>query len=299
MLIENSSCICLALWYTYCKISDLCVVYPKNQKVFLFTGVQTVSILQNRSLKDCKYYELYEQVSNAISYADESFLQYIDIKSILGNHLFDTYEMKYVTNHNIDGSPKTLQIQPAGTTVCNGIVISKDDFIRGAIIAETILIHEFSKVHIVRPPQSGKTALTWATKYHLKELARKTKKKSVFTYLCIQKGLNELTLDIQKDLLIFGDSTEDVIIKHLLNYKNPTVSKIMNDFQNEDNLHLIVFDEIQIAHNHNGNADKLTQAVDKTWVNRKPCPSQEFTKGGGIRILFRVKSPNFQIKWLR
>ena len=260
--------------------------------MFLFTGVQTVSNLQNRSLKDCKYYELYEQVSNAISYADESFLQHIDIKSILGNHLFDTYEMKYVTNHNIDGSPKTLQIQPAGTTVCNGIVISKDDFIRGAIIAETILIHEFSKVHIVRPPQSGKTALTWATKYHLKELARKTKKKSVFTYLCIQKGLNELTLDIQKDLLIFGDSTEDVIIKHLLNYKNPTVSKIMNDFQNEDNLHLIVFDEIQIAHNHNGNADKLTQAVDKTWVNRKPVKNDFDFDADTFKSIENASSPN-------
>ena len=297
MLIENISCICQLVWYTYCKTHNILVICPKNQNVFTLTGVQTVSNQHNRSLKapsltDCKYYEVYERVSNAISSADESFLQHIKLEDTLGNHRFDTYEMKYVTNHNLDGSPKTLQIQPAGTTVCNGIVISKDDFVRGAIIAETILIHGFVKVHVVRPPQSGKTALSWATKYHLKELARKTKKKSLFTYICIQKGLNELELDIRKDLLIFGDSTEDVTIKHLLNYRNPTVSKIMNDFQNEDNLHLIVFDEIQIAHNHNGNADKLTQAVDNTWVNRKPVKNDFDFDADTFKSIENSSSPN-------
>ena len=234
-----------------------------------------------RSLKDCKYYEKYEQISNAISNADESFLQHINLNENLGNIRLDTYEMRYVTNHKIPGSPRTLQIQPIGTLEFYGIVISKDDYVRGALIAETILIHEYAQVHIVRPPQSGKTALMWATEYHIKELARKIKSKSVYFHMCIQKALNELTLDIQKDLDIFGDSSEIVTIKHLLNYKTATLSKIMKDFHKENNLHVIVFDEIQIAHNTEGNADYLTDQCGIPWVdltNRPNCKKKSVKK---------------------
>ena len=277
MLIENSSCICQCVWYTYCKTHDIRVICPKNQNVFTLTGVLTMSNLPYRPINKCLHYDTYERMSNAISNADKSFLQHIDLGKTLGEaELFhDTYEMKYMVEHETDGSPRILRIQPAGTFENPGIIISKDDFIRGAIIAEAFIIHSIFMIHVVRPPQSGKTALVWAVEYHTKELVRKLKHKSLFLYMCIQKGLNELQLDIQKDLVKFGESDEFVKIKHLLNYRKSITSLILDDCQNDDNFHLVVFDEIQIAHNQNGNADEMLQAIEKPIVNRRKKPEEK------------------------
>lgn len=268
--------------------------------MFLFTGVQTVSDSQNRSLKNCLYYNFYEQISNAISYADKSFLQRIDLSKSLGeeDNFHDTYDMKYVTNHNVDGSPRVLQIQPAGTTKYPGIIISKDDFVRGALIAEAFVIHQILMIHIVRPPQSGKTALTWAVQYHLKELLRQVKQKSLFTYLCIQKALNELQLDLQKDLKLFGESEEYITIKHLLNYKKTTLKKVWDDFLTDDNYHFVCFDEIQIAHNHDGNADKTSGGLGNTWVDRTKYTTrvnpESFVKSDSNEVDFHFDSDTFK-----
>ena len=296
MLIENSPCICQLVWYTYCKTHDIRVICPKNQNVFTLTGVQTMSNLPFRPINKCLYYDMYERMSNAISYADKSFLQFIDLKKTLGKaeHFHDTYEMRYVTNHYYGGSPRELQIQPAGTLKTPGIIISKDDFIRGAIIAEAFIIHSIFMIHVVRPPQSGKTALTWAVEYHTKELVRILKKKSLYTYICIQKGLNELQLDIKKDLVKFGESDEFVKIKHLLNYRKSITSLILDDCQNDDNFHLVVFDEIQIAHNQNGNADMLTEAIELPYVNRrKKSEEKDFDfNADTFKSIENVSSPN-------
>ena len=236
-----------------------------------------MSNLPYRPINKCLHYDTYERMSNAISNADKSFLQHIDLGKTLGEaELFhDTYEMKYMVEHETDGSPRILRIQPAGTFENPGIIISKDDFIRGAIIAEAFIIHSIFMIHVVRPPQSGKTALVWAVEYHTKELVRKLKHKSLFLYMCIQKGLNELQLDIQKDLKKFGESNEIVKIKHLLNYRKSIISLILDDCQNDDNFHLVVFDEIQIAHNQNGNADEMLQAIEKPIVNRRKKPEEK------------------------
>jgi len=296
VLIENSSCICRLLWYTYCKTHDIRVICPKNQNVFTLTGVLTMSNLPYRPINKCLHYDTYERMSNAISNADKSFLQHIDLGKTLGEaELFhDTYEMKYMVEHETDGSPRILRIQPAGTFENPGIIISKDDFIRGAIIAEAFIIHSIFMIHVVRPPQSGKTALVWAVEYHTKELVRKLKHKSLFLYMCIQKGLNELQLDIQKDLKKFGESNEIVKIKHLLNYRKSIISLILDDCQNDDNFHLVVFDEIQIAHNQNGNADEMLQAIEKPIVNRRKKPEEKDFDfdADTFKSIENVSSPN-------
>ena len=276
MLIENSSCICFDLWYTYCKTHDIRVICPKNQNVFTLTGVLTMSEFIKRQINECKFYLQFEAISNAISNADKDFLQVIDLKEILkdGEYTHDTYEIKYQKEYKVPGTPLVLSCQPVGTFKYPGIVVSKEDYVRGALIAEARLVHGWNFISITRPPQSGKTALLWCVHHHLKELARKLLQKSLYTAVCIQKGLNGLRLDIAKDLERFCEHEEYIKIEHLLGYKK--IDKfIESNAKKDDNFYLIAFDEIQIAHNQNGNADKLTRSKNCQWVNNNK-PSDEF-----------------------
>lgn len=243
--------------------------------MFVLTGVLTVS--ENKtSIFTNKFYAEFEQISNAISHADKDFLQIIELNELLkdGEYTHDTYEIKYQMDYKISGSPLTLACQPVGSFKNPGIVVSKEDFVRGALIAEAYLIHGWKFIHIVRPPQSGKTALLWCVHHHLKELARIMLQKSLYTSVCIQKGLNGLKQDIFKDFDRLCEHETFIRVEHLLNYKK--IDKVIqSNAIKENNLNLIVFDEIQIAHNDDGNTDRLTKSTGSQWVSNNQVQSND------------------------
>ena len=214
------------------------------------------------SFFDNEYFAEYKAFSNAISNADITSLVALNLEEMLedGEYTHNVYGMKYLWDNKNGNLTLKRTLNPIAVEE-SGLIVSKEDLVRGALIAEAFLVYKWKNIHIVRPPQSGKTSLVWAVQFWMQKLSSILEQKSLYTIFGIQKALNALQGDLKEDLNTINLSKNFAHVTHLLGYKD--VLKFMEDgFKecggNKKNTNfLIALDEIQVAININGNLNKL------------------------------------------
>ena len=238
-----------------------------------FTGITTMLIskyakdLSKIPFFENEFYLEYKAFSNAISNADVTALQVLNLEEMLedGKFTHNVYGMKYLWEHILGNPTQKRNLIPIAVEE-SGLIVSKEDLVRGALIAEAFLIYHWKNIHVVRPPQSGKTSLVWAVDFWMRKLSSMISEKSLYTIFGIQKALNTLEDDLRRDLELINLSKNFAHVTHLLGY-----NKILNFMEvglrecggkKSNTNFLIALDEIQIAINTNGNLNKMKKQVD-------------------------------------
>ncbi len=214
-----------------------------------------------------EFFNEYKAFSNAISNADMGALEVLNLEEMLedGEYTHNVYGMKYLWDNKNGNLELKRTLLPIAVEE-SGLIVSKEDLVRGALIAEAFLIHNWKNIHVVRPPQSGKTSLAWAVQFWMMKLSSLLAKKSLYTIFGIQKALNALEGDLRGDLDTINLSKNFAHVTHLLGYKEilsfmEAGSKECGGQKKNTNF-LIVLDEIQIAINCNGNLNKMQKQVE-------------------------------------
>ena len=214
-----------------------------------------------------EFYLDYKACSNAISNADMTALQVLNLEEMLedGKFTHNVYGMKYLWEHILGNPTQKRNLLPIAVEE-SGLIVSKEDLVRGALIAEAFLVHRWKNINVVRPPQSGKTSLAWAVDFWMRKLSSMMEEKSLYTIFGIQKALNTLEDDLRRDLELINLSKNFAHVTHLLGYKK--IIDIMKIWLREcggkktNTNFLIVLDEIQIAINPNGNLNSMKKEVN-------------------------------------
>jgi len=225
------------------------------------TDLTKISFFEN------EFYAEYKAFSNAISNADINALVRLNLEEMLeeGQYTHKVYGMKYLWDNKNGNLTLKRTLSPIAVEE-SGLIVSKEDLVRGALIAEAFLIHKWKNIHIVRPPQSGKTSLVWAVQFWMQKLSSMVEQKSLYTIFGIQKALNALEGDLKEDLNTINLSKNFAHVTHLLGYKE--VLKFMEDGFKEcggdkkNTNFLIALDEIQVAINLNGNLNRMQEETN-------------------------------------
>ena len=88
-----------------------------------------------------EFYLEYKAFSNAISNADMSALQVLNLEEMLedGKFTHNVYGMKYLWEHILGNPTQKRNLIPIAVEEA-GLIVSKEDLVRGALIAEAFLI---------------------------------------------------------------------------------------------------------------------------------------------------------------
>ncbi len=245
----------------------------KSEIQVRLTGIQTMLIskyttdLTKIPFFENEFYQEYKAFSNAISNADMTALQMLNLEEMLedGQYTHNVYGMKYLWDNKNGNLTLKRTLTPIAVEE-SGLIVSKEDLVRGALIAEAFLLHNWKNIHVVRPPQSGKTSLVWAVQFWMQKLSSILEHKSLYTIFGIQKALNALEGDLRGDLDTINLSKNFAHVTHLLGYK-----EILNFMEvglkecggkKSNTNFLIALDEIQIAINIDGNLNRMQKEVN-------------------------------------
>lgn len=100
-----------------------------------------------------EFFNEYKAFSNAISNADMGALEVLNLEEMLedGEYTHNVYGMKYLWDNKNGNLELKRTLLPIAVEE-SGLIVSKEDLVRGALIAEAFLIHNWKNIHVVDLP---------------------------------------------------------------------------------------------------------------------------------------------------